>query len=290
MIKKYLLFGTLIFILTFTNIKAYSNTKDDLYIRILSEANINLLSNQRNIDFNADKFFEALKSDSEYNQYIAINRLVECFNDDYLTQKAIEQIQPFTLNSQKKIAASALFAIDILSRNYKSDRLYKLADGNIYFTLFNNYSDYGSYNEIWRIKDDKLEKYTSFQFPLMYINEIIPSPDKSLIAVTACSNKSNFITIFDPINSIVSSELVGSARVVWGAKKGYNTFIRSDNENYCSISNVSWKDNQQLSFDVALWYYDLPEPDDQIIQNVNVNYNFDKKAFDIIESSVNNNN
>ncbi|GJM72184.1 hypothetical protein HMSSN036_44000 [Paenibacillus macerans] len=89
----------------------------------------------------------------------------------------------------KKIADAAAFAIDILSKSYRSPYIFKLADGSIIFTLFNNYSDYGSQNVLWRIKDNVLEEYSSFSTPSMYIKEIIPSPNRKLVAIVTCSNK-----------------------------------------------------------------------------------------------------
>lgn len=247
----------------------------DFYIRYLSPENINLENNTDVIE-NADKFFEALKSDNVYYQYIAINRLVECFNDSKLKVKALNQIEPFVQSNEKKLAEAASFAIDILSETYKSDKIYKLADGSIVFTLFHNYSDYGDYNEIWRIKQEKLEKYFSFSKPSLYIREMKLSPDRGLLAVTTCSNKSDFMIVLDPIKGMVSPDLISSSRMIFGARKEYPVFVRIDNENYSGVTNVSWKNNRVISFDASLPYNDM-----EIIENVSVQYDVDKRSFNI---------
>lgn len=45
--------------------------------------------------YDADKFLHALKSDNEEYVYIAINRLVECFNDQKLREKALKNSSHF---------------------------------------------------------------------------------------------------------------------------------------------------------------------------------------------------
>lgn len=245
----------------------------DLYIRQLSPDNINLSVAE---EYNADKFFEALKSEDPYYQYIAINRLVECFNDIKTREKAIRQIEPFIHSEAIELADAATLAVDILSEKYESKNVYKLVDGSVVFTLFNNYSDYGSYNEIWRIAEGKLEKYFSFSSPSMYITNMIVSPDGKKIAVTTCSNKSDYMVIFDIANGLISPELVSSARIIFGAEKEYDVFSRIDNENYSGISNITWNDNENISFNARLSYNDT-----QTIEEVSVKYSFDNKLFNI---------
>lgn len=252
----------------------------ELYIRYLSPENIDLNKNEED-SFDANKFFEALHSGNAEYQYIAINRLVECFNDESLRKKAIEEIKPFMSDGEKKIADAAAFSVDILSKNYKSDMVYQLADGSVYFTLFNQYSDYGSYNELWRIKDEKMEKYFTFNKPSIYIRQIIPSPDKSLLAVTTCSNKSDYIVLLDPINGMVSPELMESARILYGQTKNYAVLQRIDHENYSGIQDVSWRNDQQIIFNANLSYNGS-----DIVENVAVEYDYFKKTFDIQPGSA----
>jgi len=245
----------------------------ELYIRKLSPDNINL---SVETEYKVDKFLEALKSDDPYYQYIAINRLIESFNDTQLREKVIKQIQPFIHSEEIELAEAASLAVDILSEKYESKNVYKLADESVVFTLFNHYSDYGSYNEIWRIAEGKLEKYFSFSNPSMYITEIIVSPDGKKIAVTTSSNKSEYVVIFDIENGRISPELVSSARIILGAKKGYDVFSRIDNENYSGINNINWVDSDRLYFNAILSYNDT-----EIIEEVSMEYNFDAKLFNI---------
>lgn len=250
----------------------------DLYIRYLSPENIDLNSNASDPEpkFDADKFFDALHSGNAEYQYIAINRLVECYNDDNLRKKAIEEIKPFMGSQEKKLADAAAFSMDVLSKSFKSDLVYKLADGSIYFTLFNHYSDYGSYNELWRIQDGKLEKYLTFDQPSMYITRIIPSPDKHLLAVTTGSNKSSYIVLLDPMNQMLSPELMDSARIIYGQSKSYPLLQRIDHENYSSIESIAWKSNQQITFNADMSFNDA-----EIIDRVTVEYDYPTKKFDI---------
>lgn len=249
------------------------NQSTELYIRYLSPENMELTPE---IEYDADKFFDALKSDKEEYVYIAINRLIECFNDEVLREKAIKKITPFIKSEQEKIAQAAMFAVDILSQRYQSENIYKLSDGSLIFMLFNNYSDYGSHNVLWRIKDNVLEQYIAFPEPFMYITDIIPSPDHSLLAVKMASNKSEFIVIIDIINGKISPELVGTARGVYGAQKGVNVPMRIDNENYCSINSVEWITNDRLLFNSMLTYNNA-----ETAENVTVDYGFSNKSISI---------
>ncbi|MNC27770.1 hypothetical protein D3C75_759570 [compost metagenome] len=226
--------------------------------------------------FDAEKFLQALKSNNDEHVYIAINRLVECFNDQKLREKALKALQPFLENDNPKIAASAAFATDILSKSYRSPYIFKLADGSILFTLFNNYSDYGSQNVLWRIKDNVLKEYLSFSTPSMYITDIIPSPNKKLVAVVTGSNKSEFVQIMNVEEGRTSPELVESARVKYGAQKELDTWVRPDHENYSYADKVVWKDNDTLEFEGSLAYQDT-----EIIENVTVAYQFSKKVIEV---------
>lgn len=226
--------------------------------------------------YDAEKFLHALKSDNEEHVYIAINRLVECFNDQKLREKALKELQPFLENDNQKIADAAAFAIDILSKSYRSPLIFKLADGSILFTLFNNYSDYGSQNVLWRIKDNVLKEYSSFSPPSMYITDIIPSPNKKLVAIVTCSNKSEFVQIINIEEGMTSPELVESARVKYGAQKELDTWIRTDYENYSYADKIVWKDNDTLEFEGSLAYQDTA-----IIENVTVAYQFSKKVIEV---------
>lgn len=64
-----------------------------------------------------------------------------------------------------------------------------------------------------------LKEYSSFSPPSMYITDIIPSPNKKLVAIVTCSNKSEFVQIINIEEGMTSPELVESARVKYGAQK-----------------------------------------------------------------------
>ncbi|CQR53317.1 hypothetical protein [Paenibacillus riograndensis] len=251
----------------------YKNQNAEPYIRYLRAEDMELAPVAR---YDAEKFLQALKSNNNEHIYIAINRLVECFNDQKLREKALNALQPFLKNDNPKIADSAAFAIDILSKSYRSPYIFKLADGSIMFTLFNNYSDYGSQNVLWRIKDNVLQEYLSFSPPSMYITDIIPSPDKKLVAVMTSSNKSEFVQIMNIEEGRISPELVESARVKYGAQKKLDTWTRPDHENYSYADKVVWKDNDTLEFEGSLAYQDT-----EIIENVTVAYQFSKKVMEV---------
>ncbi|WP_239615515.1 hypothetical protein [Cohnella mopanensis] len=255
----------------------YKNQNTEPYIRYLTAEDMELAPVTQ---YDAEKFLQALKSDNNEYVYIAINRLVECFNDPKQREKALKELQPLLANDNQKIADAAAFAIDILSQSYLSPYIHKLADGSMIFTLFNNYSDYGSQNVLWRIKDNVLEQYLSFSTPSMYITEIIPSPNQKLVAIVTCSNKSEFVQIINVEEGMFSPELVESARVKYGAQKQLDTWIRTDHENYSYANNIAWKDNDTLEFEGSLAYQNT-----EIIENVTVAYRFSKKAIEVNEIS-----
>ncbi|WP_375103916.1 hypothetical protein ACDZ28_02065 [Paenibacillus sp. RS8] len=253
----------------------YKNQNSEPYIRYLKAEDMEL---EPATKYDAEKFLHALKSDNNEYVYIAINRLVESFNDQKLRVKALKELQPFLKNENQKIADAAAFAVDILSKSYKSPYIVKLADGSMIFTLFNNYSDYGSQNVIWRIKDNVLEEYLSFSTPSMYVKKIIPSPNHNLVAILTCSNKSNFVQINNIEEGRVSPELIESARVKYGVQKKLDTWIRTDHENYSYADKIVWKDNDTLAFEGSLAYQNT-----EIIENVTVKYQFSKKIIEVKE-------
>lgn len=256
----------------------YKNQNSEPYIRYLNAEDMEL---EPATQYDAEKFLHALKSDNNEYVYIAINRLVESFNDPTLRVKALKELQPFIKNENQKIADAAAFAVDILSKSYRSPYIVKLADGSMIFTLFNNYSDYGSQNVIWRIKDNVLKEYLSFSAPSMYITKIIPSPNHKLIAIVTCSNKSNFVQISNIEEGMTSPELIESARVKYGAQKELDTWIRTDHENYSYADNLVWKDNDTLVFEGSLAYQNT-----EIIENVTVKYQFSKKIIEVKEKGL----
>lgn len=253
----------------------YKSQNAELYLRYLTAEDMELMPTTK---YDVEKFLNALKSNNDEYVYIAINRLVESFNDPKMREKALTEIKSFMQSDNAKIADAATFAVDILSQKFESHYVYHLADGSILFTLFNNYSDYGSQNVLWRIQNNKLEQYVSFSNPSMYIKEIIPSPDRKLVAIITNSNKSEFVEVMNIEEGKWGPELVESARVKYGAQKAYDTWIRSDHENYSYVNDFKWKDDNRLEFEGSLAYNDT-----EIIENVIVNYKFKEKVMEVKE-------
>ncbi|MBP2110350.1 hypothetical protein [Paenibacillus silagei] len=249
------------------------NKAAEPYIRYLTAEDMELAPP---VKYEADKFLQALASGNDEHVYIAVNRLVESFNDPQAREQALKKLQPFLTDDSPRIAESAAFAIDVLSKSYRSPYLHKMADGSIIFALFNNYSDYGTQNVLWRIKDDVLEPYFSFAAPSMYIKEILPSPDRKLLAVVTSSNKSEFVQILDVEKGTISPELVESARIRHGAQRKLEAWTRSDHENYSYADQLAWKDNDTLAFEGSLSYRDT-----EIIENVAVTYRFKDKVMEV---------
>ncbi len=251
---------------------------NDFYLRALSPELLAL-----DDDFSPaeqpEKLFAALQADDVYYQYIAVNRLVELYNNPEQRARAVKALQPFLQSEEPKLADAAAFALDILQEDFHDPRLCHMADGSIFFTLFNDYSDYGSHNQIWRIKDGQLEQYTGFYEPLNYVQKLLPSPDGRLLAVELASYKSSFVVVLDFIDGYYSSELVGTARVAWAVqlaqqgRAGRFADIRSDHETYCYIDNLRWLDNDTLAFDGAFAYGHTDFYDEVLVQ---YNYRLDE--------------
>ncbi len=237
----------------------------------------------------ADALFTVLKSDNVYNQYIAVNRMVELYNDPELRARAVEVLQPFLSSEEPKLAESSAFALDILEQKFDSPLLCKMGDNGIYFTLFNNYSDYGSYNQLWRIKDDKLESVESFDWPLAYITDLLPSPDNKLLAISFCSNKGNFLIIRDTIKNVnIDYELMHNARVLYALELAANGVtnrfpqVRCDNEIYSGFGDLRWLDNTTVAFSASLSYADAEAERRgslDFIEHVDVTYDCAKCQF-----------
>lgn len=219
----------------------------DMYMRDLSEYAMNLEEEPR---FEAGKFLDALLSEDSRTVYIAINRLVECYNDYEMKGKAREAIRPFMASEEPKIAEAAALAVDILSDSFQSEWVFHMSDGSYVFPLFVNYSAYGSGRTLWRIADGELLEYRTFDDPMKYICDIWQSPDATKLAVTFSSNKSSFLVVIHFEEGISSPELVGSAIANAQAECGDTILQRSDYENYSGVSDVVWLDDDTLSYTV----------------------------------------
>ena len=126
-------------------------TTREFYLRHLTPdqlEDVELYGEALNVVQQPEVLFESLNSGDMYKQYIAINRMVELYNDPALRARAVQELQPFLSNPEPKLAEAAAFALDILEQRFESPLLCKMADGSIFFTLFNDYSDYGSYDQL----------------------------------------------------------------------------------------------------------------------------------------------
>jgi hypothetical protein len=218
--------------------------------------------------YGVNVLFEGLKSKNMYSQYYCINRLIEYYNDDEIKNRAINEITPFLLSTNETIKNGAEFAISVLNNKNDNKYITSCANGTKIFTLFNDYSDYGSFNELWMIKNNKLLKLYSFTKPSMYINSILLSPNKDKIAVQTQSNKSQYINIID-LNSKTSSPEIMDILISKVAKdKNYVVSYRADKETYSSNNDLKWIDNNTVEFNASLSYNNT-----EIIENVLVKYN-----------------
>lgn len=254
-------------------------------------------------------YFDGLQSNDVNKQYFSINKLVEFYNDEEIRAEAIRAIAPFLSTEtqvdedpgSRALEDAAAFALSVLKEEYDDPRIFHMADGTIIFTLFNDYSDYGTYNKIWQIKDGELSEYTHYDKPLMYIKRIIQSPDKKKLAVYLISNKSGYLEILDLENGRRSPELIDSARVMVANDLDITYWQRSDFENYSGILGawdeakgvenveITWTDNNVIKFTSSLWYPGTSDDDEASIKEVTVRYDFAQKhmEYEIVEDADN---
>ena len=139
------------------------------------------------------------------------------------------------------------------------------------FAIFNDYSDYGSYNELWIIRDDKLSKLHSFKNLQTYIDTGEPiklSPNKDKITVQTSSRRSSSINIIDLKTGKVSPEIITMAiEKVEKDNKDYNNTYPDGR--YNSGGNIIWIDNNTIEFEANLAYNYM-----DIMVDVIVRYNF----------------
>lgn len=227
------------------------------------------------VDYLIEKYgvgvlFKGLESKNVYSQYYCINRLVEYYNYDDIRTHAIAKITPFLSSTNNTLKNGAEFAMSVLSKKFDSPYIVSGTDSLKIFALFNNYSDDGSYNELWIIKDDKLSKFYSFSDPQTYINTtetIKLSPDNNKIAVQTSSRRSNSLNIIDLNNKKASPEIMKIAiEKVAKDNKDYNNTYPDGQYNFCG--NLKWIDNNTVEFEANLAYNYM-----EIIEQVIVRYN-----------------
>ena len=250
------------------------NSASNFYLRYLSPEEMAVADSMAE-QYGAKVYFDGLKSDDMYKQYFSINKLVEYFNDDDVRPEAVRAITPFLASGEEKLADAAAFALSVLEKRFDDPRIVRLADGTVIFTLFNDYSDYGSYNEIWMVKDGELSVLDSFDRPKMYITQLLPSPDGKLFAIAFASNRSSYLMIWDLENGMVSPELVDSARVKRAADKGYMYWQRIDNDNYSEATAIEWIGDGTIAFDLSMAYNGM-----EFVEDARVTFDFRQKKLE----------
>ena len=218
--------------------------------------------------------FKGLESNNVYSQYYCINRLVEYYNYDDIRTHAIAEITPFLSSTNNTIKHGAEFAISVLSKKFDSPYIVSGNNGIKIFALFNDYSDYGSYNELWIIKDDKLSKLYSFsdagigsQIYIDTTETIKLSPDNNKIAVQTSTRKSSSLNIINLNSQEISPEIMKLAiKKVAMDNKDYNNTYPEGAYSWCY--DLKWIDNNTVEFEARL-AYDYSD----IIENVIVKYN-----------------
>ncbi len=253
------------------------NSMDEFYLRFISPEDMEI-ADQVVEDDGSKIYFDALKSGDWFKQYFAINKLVEFYNEDGVCKKAIKAITPFLTSKDEKLADAAAFSLNILNKKFDDPRIFHMADGTIVFTLFNDYSDYGTYNALWTIKDDLLNDRISYDYPQMYITKIIQSPDKKLLAISFVSNKSSYLEIYDVAEGMFGPELINTARIRASEDQDIEYWHRSDNENYSQILDMEWTGNNRLEFRSSLAL--TLDDDDWNEQEIVGTYDFKKNHLD----------
>lgn len=222
--------------------------QEDFYLRYLTDSTRNL----RQDAFDAEAFFEALDSSSTEVVYVAINRLVECYNDPALRQRAIDAIEPFVDSASGMVAQSAERVLAILNETFDADGICRLADGSVLFTLYPGL-DGGDNCTLWRIEDGVLTAWWEMQEPYRYVTDLILSPDREKIAICLASNKSGFLIVADFAGGSIGGELVNTALMQYRAEHAQPISVRADFETYSWPENIAWQDEDTLCFDAGLY-------------------------------------
>ncbi|MCL1951774.1 MAG: hypothetical protein FWF60_02985 [Oscillospiraceae bacterium] len=250
------LLGTTAFAAGYIQINIHGSPRG-FYLRCLSPEEMAVADSLAQ-EYGAKLYFDGLKGGDVYQQYFSINKLVEYYNDEAVRQEAIKAITPFLASKEEKLSDAAAFALSVLGKTFDDPRILHIADGSLVFTLFNGYSDYGSYNQLWRVKDGELEKYMGYSAPHRYIRGMALSPDAKLFAVETVSNKSSYVVIYDVIEGCVSPELVDSARNAVAKDMGYAIQQQMDFENFSDVAGaregggLRWLDDSTLAFEASL--------------------------------------
>lgn len=250
------------------------NTVDseEFYLRHISYGDMATIDRAAE-KYGAKLYLEGLQSDNIYTQYFCINKLVEFFGSEKDRLKAVEAIYPFTSSAIPQLSEAAEFAMAVLEKNYNHKWIYPLSDGSLIFSTFNNYSAYGSYPIVWRVKDNGIEKYTELSEPMKYIKSIEVSPSENKTVVLACSNKSDFMFVIDFNDGTVGPEIVSTARSQTANSMGYENNTRLDFENYSGVESYKWIDDNTIELEISMPFRDM-----EIVEKRKVIYKIDEKT------------
>lgn len=248
--------------------------QEDFYVRLVDAE----MRDLREDAFDAEKFFSALDSSDTETVYIAVNRLVECYNDPALRARAIEAVAPFVDSASEMVAQSARRVLSILNETYDDGGVFVMADGSVVFTLFPGLEESGAYSDstLWRIQDGVLDVYWALDEPYRVTQQIVPSPDGKKLAIQMASNKSAFLFIEDFVDGLVSPELMNSTLMTARAARGMPLLVRVDFETYSWPEELRWLDGDTLAFDAALYF--APEGE---TADASVVYRFSDRALDV---------
>ena len=221
----------------------------NFYLRDLTEAARDL----RAEEFDAERFFAALDSSDDETVYIAVNRLVECYNDPVMRERAAEAAAAFEDSASQMIADSARRVTAVLRETFDAEGIIRLPDGGVLFTLYPGL-DGGDAAVLWRIENGVLSKWWTFEEPYRYITDLIQSPNGEKLAVCLASGKSGFLIVIDFETGKVSGELINTALASVRAGNGMQPHVRADFETYSFAEQVHWSGQGTLVFEAELYF------------------------------------
>lgn len=235
-------------------------------------------------EYGPEVLFQGLESNNIYSQYYCINRLVEYYNQDDIRIRAIEEISPFLGSSNNSLRQGAEFALSVLNKKFDNPYIIRSKNNTKIFALFNNYSDYDSYQELWIIKSDKLSKLHSFTDTgigsQLYIDANEPmklSLSQNKLALKISTRRSNSLYIFDLYSEELSPEVMTLLinKVAKDNKDYENTYPEGQ---YSFYENLKWLDDDTVEFEADLAYNYM-----EIIERVRVKYNTSNGSLEYIK-------
>ena len=197
--------------------------------------------------------FKGLASLNPYSQYFCINKLVElCYNNDDMRLHALSEITPFLDSANETIRGGAEFAVSVLGKKFDSPYVLHCAGGAKVFALFNGYSDYGSYNELFVVEGGALSSLRAFSGEnSQYIESVELSPGRDRLAVKTSTRRSNSLYIIDLKSREASPEVMLMAlEKTAGEHKNYgHTYLNGE---YSFFGDLKWADDDTVEFTAEL--------------------------------------